>query len=262
MKRGRLFFSLTLLVALNAAPTFADDVAQQLASVVVDRFDDANQRVWNEGQIDSTEDRQWVVVGSKFAAKEGDVQYPRLAYVDSWPDALFGTNPNKLALKSLGVYAKFDRKGFNFYEVYPTKKDATGAVVPYGMPLPGIAKTIDIWVWGQNYNTTFEIHVRDYRGIPYVLKGGSLLFTGWKNVQIPIPSSIPQTQPYLPHYQPLKLTKIVVRTDPEERVDGFYVYFDQFKVLTDMHQNPYDGRTLMDSDFISKYWSSNQTQGK
>jgi hypothetical protein len=58
------------------------------------------------------------------------------------------------------------------------------------------------------------------------------------------------------------LTKIVVRTDPEERVDGFYVYFDQFKVLTDMHQNPYDGRTLMDSDFISKYWSSNQTQGK
>ncbi|MEI8093215.1 MAG: flagellar filament outer layer protein FlaA [Spirochaetales bacterium] len=262
MKRGRLFFSLTLLVALNAAPTFADDVAQQLESIVVDTFDDANQRVWNEGQIEQKEDRQWVVVGSKFATKEGSVQYPRLAYVESWPDALFGTNPNKLPLKSLGVQAKYDRKGFNYYEIYPVKKDASGNLAPYGMPLPGIAKTIDLWVWGSNFRTSLEIHVRDYRGIPFVLDAGSLNFAGWKNIRVEIPSSIPQTQVYLPHYQGLKLTKFVVRTEPTERVDVFFTYIDHLKVLTDMHQNPFDGKPMQDSSFIDKYWSTNQTQGK
>ena len=49
MKRGRLFFSLTLLVALNAAPMFADDVAIQLESIVVDSFDDLGDEFFAEG---------------------------------------------------------------------------------------------------------------------------------------------------------------------------------------------------------------------
>jgi len=258
MKRGRLVLGLTLLLTCYAAPTFADDVAQRLESIVVDTFDDPESRSWIETGVEIKEARQWVVTGSKFATKEGDVQYPIPAYVEgdgSYPDALFGNNPSKLALKSLGVYAKYDRKGYNYYEVYPVKKDDKGNVVPSPLSLPGITKSIDLWVWGSNFKTSIEFHVRDYRGIPYVLSGGSLNYQGWKNIQVNVPSSIPQTQPYLPHYKGLLLTKIVVRTEPTERVDGFFTYFDQLKVLTDMHQNPFDGKSMLNSEFINKYFS-------
>jgi hypothetical protein len=264
MKRGRLVLGLTLLLCFYAAPTFADDVAQRLESIVVDSFDDPAQRTWTENSTPMTEARQWVVTGSKFATKDGNVQYPLLAYVEgdgSYPDALFGNNPNKLPLKSLGIYAKFDRKGYNYYEIFPTKKDDKGNLVPFGMQLPGITKMIDLWVWGSNFKTNLEIHLRDYRGIPYVLAGGSLDFQGWKNIQIQVPTSIPQTQPYLPHYKGLTLTKLVVRTDPTERVDGFYTYFDQLKVLTDMHENPFDGKSMLNPDFINKYFSTTQKAG-
>lgn len=265
MKRGRLVPGLILLLGLHAAPTYADDVAQRLESIVVDSFDDPATRTWVENSTPMSEAREWVVTGSKFATKEGDIQYPRLAVVEgdgTFPEALFGNNPTKLPLKSLGIYAKFDRKGYNYFELYPVKKDDKGNVVPSPIALPGITKVIDLWVWGSNFRTNLELHVRDYRGIPYILNGGSLDFAGWKNVEINVPSSIPQSQPYLPHYKGLQLTKIVVRTEPTERVDGFYIYFDQLKVLTDMHQNPYDGKSLLNSDFINKYFATTQKAGK
>ena len=40
------------------------------------------------------------------------------------------------------------------------------------------------------------------------------------------------------------MTKLVVRTDPEEKVDLFYVYIDQLKVLTDTHVSNFDGENL------------------
>jgi hypothetical protein len=255
MKRGRLVLGLTLLLCYFAAPTYADDVAQRLESIVVDTFDDPEQRTWVENGTEVKDARQWVVTGSKFATKD----YPKQAYVEgpgSYPEALFANNPGNLPLKSLGVYAKFDRQGFNYFEVFPVKADSTGKQVPTAINLPGITKFIDLWVWGSNFQTTLEIHVRDYRGIPYVLNAGTLAFQGWKNLRVAVPTSIPQTQPYVPHYKGLSLTKFVVRTQPKERVDGFFVYFDQLKVLTDMHQSPFDGRNLQSPEVINKYFST------
>ncbi len=257
MKRGRLVLGLTTLLCFHAAPTFADDVAELLESIVVDNFASPDQRTWTESGIQLKDDRQWKVTGSKFVTAD----FPKLAYVDSYPDALRSNYPQSAlvnadgtskvpTVKSLGVYAKFDRKGYNYFELYPVNKD--GASAPYS--LPGITKMIDLWVWGSNYRTTLEIHVRDYRGIPYVHDAGSLNFQGWKNLRIAVPAAIPQTQTYLPTYKGLELTKIVVRTEPTERVDGIYVYFTQLKTLTDMHQNPFDGKTMLNPDFINKYF--------
>jgi hypothetical protein len=104
--------------------------------------------------------------------------------------------------------------------------------------------------------TSLDVHLLDYRGIPFVLHAGSLFFQGWKNIQIPVPSSVPQpiTQISLGHL--LKLTKIVVNIDPTERVDSMYVYIDQLKILTDMQQSPFDGKPLLNTDFINKYFSN------
>jgi hypothetical protein len=60
----------------------------------------------------------------------------------------------------------------------------------------------------------------------------------------------------------LLLTKIVVRTEPTERVDGFFTYFDQLKVLSDVHQSPFDGKPMLSPDFINKYFATTQKEGK
>jgi len=260
MKRGRLVLGLILLLSSYATPTFADDVAQRLESIVVDTFDDPDQRVWLENGVEKKEARTWVVTGSKFSVAE----FPKLSFVEgngSFPEALFAENPNKLPLKSIGVYAKFSRKGYNYFELFPTHKDDKGNVVPAPIQLPGITKMIDLWVWGSNYRTDLEIHVRDFRGIPYIIDGGSLNFQGWKNIRVNVPSTIPQTEEYLPIFHGLLLTKLVVRTQPTERVDGFFTYFDHLKILSDVHQSPFDGRAMLNPDFINKYFSTTQKAG-
>ena len=268
MKRGRLVLGLTTLLCFHAVPTFADDVAERLESIVVDNFADPEQRTWLESGFELKDAREWVVTGSKFAT-DG---FPILRYVDASPDALAGSfsqtamaaanNTSKVPAKSLGVKSKFDRKGYNFFELYPVKKDDKGNLVPAPISLPGITKMIDLWVWGSNFRTTIEVHLRDYRGIPYVLSGGSLNYPGWRNISITVPGSIPQTQPYLPTYQGLSLTKFVIRTEPTERVDEFYTYFTQLKVLSDMHQNPFDGKSLLNPDFINKNFADAKKEGK
>ena len=187
MKRGRLVLGLILLLSSYTAPTFADDVAQRLESIVVDSFDDPDQRVWIENGAEKKDPRTWLVDGSKFKT-DG---YPIVKFVEgdgTYPEQLFGNNPNKLPLKSIGVYAKFDRKGYNYFELYPAKKDDQGNLVPTPIPLPGITKQIDLWVWGSNFRTDLEIHVRDFRGIPYILNGGSLDFQGWRDIKFIVPS--------------------------------------------------------------------------
>ncbi|NNM54791.1 MAG: flagellar filament protein FlaA [Spirochaetales bacterium] len=264
MKEARLLWGLTLLLAWNSAPIWADQVSQRLESITIDTFNDPNQRVWNIDGKEYKENRIWVARGSKFASKIGDIQYPRLTYVPAWPQALFYNNPDHLNIQSLGINGRFDREGYNFIELYPAnpnKKDSYGNPVPAPIQLPGIVKRIDLWVWGSNYRYTLEIHLRDADGIPYVLNVGSLDFAGWKNLQVNVPSYIPQVQRYLPEYKGLTLTDMVVRTDPTERVSNFYVYFKELNILTDMQQTPFDGRDLAQPSVVAKYWSTNQ-QGK
>lgn len=255
MKRGRLILGLVSLLAVVGVPAVADDAAERLESIVIDTFDDPSERVWLESGKEKREQRQWAVTGSKFATKEGDIQYPVKAFPEVWPAALFDRNTDGSTLRSLGVHGKFDRKGFNYVEIYPVKDDGKGNMVPASYRLPGIAKMIDIWVWGSLYNYTLEVHLRDFRGIPHVLEMGSLWYKGWKNLSVKIPTSIPQTQAQIPNYMGMELTKLVVRTAPEERVDNFYVYFDNLKILSDMHQNPFDGRELADPAYVQQIWN-------
>lgn len=252
MKRGRLVLGLTLLLSSFSVPTFADDVAQRLESIVIDTFDDEAQRTWTINGQENKEDRVWIAgTTSKFSVKG----YPKLKFVEgegTFPEALFGSNPGKLPLKSIGVATSFERKGYNDFQIYPAKADGT----PQYIRLPGIVKMIDLWVWGSNYRAQLDVHVLDYRGIPFVLHAGSLNFQGWRNIQIPVPSSVPQPITQISLNNTLRLTKLVVSLDPTEKVDGMYTYFDQIKVLTDMQQTPFDGKPMLNTDFINKYFSN------
>jgi hypothetical protein len=193
----------------------------------------------------------WIVQGSKFATQG----YPQHKIVNGvFPDAVYGRNKENRDLNSLGIWSKFDRKGYNYIEIIPATKDSSGNLVPTTLPIPGKVQRMDLWVWGSNYNYLMDLFLRDYRGIDHVLHLGSLQFIGWKDLSVTVPGSIPQSRRYLPEFQGLELTKIVIWTAPDEKVDDSYIYIDQLTILTDMYQRRFDGEALADPDYVNQLW--------
>jgi len=247
-----------LLLSLVAATAISDENTLRMESAVVDSFDGPGSCVYP----DDGQPVVWNVVGSQFA-HEG---YPKLAYAPhTWPIDLFGRRPdNEDQLQALGVHAKFDRVGYNTIEIVPGEGDGE-SWVPKPIGLPGRVQMIDFWAWGAEYNYTIELRVRDYAGRDYRLvpirmedprAGNSLEFTGWKNMYVEIPGYIRQSYQYVPQFQKLSLTKIIIYTHPEERVDDFYFYLDHMKVLSDFQETYFDGFELTDPDRVQEIWGT------
>ena len=232
-----------LVLLLATASLVAQELTLTYATEVVESFDDPDAQTW-------------IVRGSKFAT-EG---YPKMTYANTWPQTLFGRNWDGEDLRCLGIQAKFDRKGYNYIELIPVKEDADGNYVNDPIKIPGRAKYLDLWVWGSNYDFYLEVHVLDFRGVDHVLPLGSLKYQGWKNLNVTIPSSIPQVDVHLPKYKNVELTKLVVWTRPAERVDDFYIYFDHIKVLTDLFQDRFDGDELIDNHMLDQIWDETSQQ--
>lgn len=236
---------LSLLFFFSAALLVAQVNVANLASVVLDSFDQPDKSFW-------------IAQGSNFVTQG----YPQIGYIRTWPDALFGKNKDNKDLFALGVHGKFDRKGYNFVEIIPAKKDSSGKLVPSTMPIPGKAKAIDLWVWGSNYDFYLDVHVRDFQGVDHVLRLGDLLYAGWRDLSVDIPGSIPQSRRYIPSYQGLEITEFVIWTRPTEKVDDFYVFLDQIKVLTDEMVERFDGDNLADMDTLNQLWTAGAQSGK
>jgi len=193
----------------------------------------------------------WIVQGSRFAAQG----FPEHKLVKAWPEAVYGRNKENKDLYSMGIHSKFDRKGYNYIEIIPAAKDSSGNLVPTTIPIPGKVQRMDLWVWGSNYNYSMDLFLRDYRGIDHVLHLGSLEFMGWRDLAVTIPGSIPQSRRYIPQFQGLELTKLVIWTAPEEKVDDYWVFIDELTILTDLYQMRFDGENLADPDYLNQLWS-------
>lgn len=258
-----LFFAFIFLFGL-AGSVSADTNIEILESRVIESFD--NPENPEEAEWPS---HRWVVIGNKFATKEYDENgnvtktYPETTYVETWPEALFGANKAGRNLKVLGIHGKFDRKGYNVMEVIPVEDedDEEGNPVFKPIKLPGKTKIIDLWVWGANYNYYIEVHIRDYKGIVHVLNLGDLDYTGWRNLSVRIPPTIPQEGGYVTsggYRKELELVKLVIWTRPQERVDDFYIYLDQIKTLTNTFVSRFDGDDLADKDKIESVWEEGE----
>jgi hypothetical protein len=174
--------------------------------------------------------------------------------------ALYGVNRDGKNIKSLGIWGRFDRRGYNWVDVYPivpgSAKDGEGPI-PFEIPIPGRISHLDLWVWGSNLNYYIEVYVRDHQGVVYPLYLGNLGYTGWKNLRTKSPTSIRQSKRSLPRYAGLTFVKFRIWSTPVERVDNFYVYLNQFKVLTDVFESLYDGNELGDPDRVQEFWAKN-----
>lgn len=67
----------------------------------------------------------------------------------------------------LGIKSAFDRKGNNWFEIYPSENDQA-----YEPVFLGTVTQIDFWVWGANYNYSLEVLVRDSEGRVHTLQAG------------------------------------------------------------------------------------------
>ena len=244
MKRGAsLLISLTiLLLFVSTSSLIADEIVQNLESRIVESFDNPDEQ-------------QWYVVASKFIT-EG---YPLTVYASAWPEAIYGANRDNLDLKVLGAQASFDRQGYNYLEFIPVAEDQSGELQPDPIQLVGRVKTLDLWVWGGNYDYYMEAHVRDYVGRVHVLHLGSLKYAGWRNLMVNLPSYIPQSGGYVDtggFNKNLELVKLVLWTKPSENVAGFNIYIDRIKILTDTFVTRFDGDDLANPAKAQEIWAN------
>lgn len=204
-----------------------------------------------------TQVRDWKAKGSRFI-RSG---YPRVAYTDVYPKAIESSIPDdkKSSQRVMGVNAEWSKKGRNYVDIIPCELGTTNYLP---IEFEGAVDSIDLWVWGANYNYYLDVVLEDWHGVSHRLPICTLDFVGWQPKKVRIPHWIPQTVKYLPHSKPLKLTKFVITTFRDERIDSFYVYFDEIKYLTNNYHDPFDGEALIDRDKIAEIWGSDNGSGK
>ncbi|MCL2880531.1 MAG: flagellar filament outer layer protein FlaA [Treponema sp.] len=262
MKHGSFkairFAACLFWVLVPVFSSFGDDNTVQLESLVLENFNGDTAHEWTIGAKTYSYDFAWKLDASKFATKTDDVSYPQMTYVPAWPIAAFGYNRNgDKDIKSLGIHGRFDRRGYNWIDLYPVKGgDGDDADNPVEIPIPGRMRYMDLWVWGSNLDYYMEVYLRDNQGVVHNLRLGNLGFTGWRNLRVNIPTSITQSKRVLPRISGLNFVKFRIWTQPTEKVGDFYIYLKQFKVLTDVFESLFDGDELGDPDYVQELWSN------
>ena len=182
--------------------------------------------------------------------------YPKTGYYEGVPNSLKqlykGTDKE---FKVFGVKTAFNRKGDNWFEVYPTADDK-----PFEIPFVGTVSHLDFWVWGANYNYYLEVMVRDAVGVVHVLKAGSLAFNGWKNIIVNIPGWLQQHSHLRSGPADMTFVGFRIRSDAEEYVDNYVIFFDQIKYTSNSLSNIFDGYELKEVDFGDSEDSSSDSK--
>lgn len=233
------FVNLALLFAL-CVPAFSQPSSKSVETFVIDNFDTEQEWTWN-------------VNASRFIA-EG---YPKYGYFDGMPNSLKPLrrdgDPDP---KVFGVQVAYNRKGDNWFEVYPAQDGE-----PYEVPLIGSVDHFDFWVWGANYLYFLEVLVRDANGRVHVLPAGNLAFNGWKNVVVSIPGWLTQHSRLRSGPETMFFVGFRIRSDSSEFVDDFTIYFDNIKYISNSLSFIYDGYELRDTDFGSAETGSSASSG-
>jgi hypothetical protein len=241
MKQGSFkAVCLVLLAAMAVGSAFGDDITINSESKILESFDGDSSYVWK-------------VAGSKFATKTDEDSWPKSSSIAAFPQALFGLNREEKDLRSLGIWGKFDRQGYNWIDIYPTAADGGDDAGLAAILIPGRIQYMDRWVWGSGLRYTLEAYFRDANGTIHTIPMGTLNFQGWKNLQVRIPPNIPQTK--RGRLMPLEFIKFRVWTPPTEPVGDFYIYFDQLKILTDTFESIFDGNELASPERIQELWN-------
>ena len=249
MKRGLKVLTSLVGLFVIGLPLFAQPSSKSITTFTMEDFDSVGAQDYIcDGESLSWE---WDVESSRFTA-EG---YPRTSYTAGAPNSL--RQLKKGLDKDLTVYGinvAYNRKGDNFFEFFPTREGKK-----FEIPFIGHVDQLDFWVWGQNYDYSIEVLVRDTMGKVQVLPAGKLNFYGWKNVVVNIPGWLEQKSKLNAGPKHMTLVGFRVRTDPEEFVDNFTLFMDEIKYTTNSLSFIYDGYELSEFKFDESSSSSSSS---
>ena len=228
MKKGVVLLGSLILGLAFCVQAVAQPSSKAVETILIDNFD--SEQEWT-----------WKANASRFIT-DG---YPIVKSFEGIPNSLTpyhkDTDPTAMVL---GAKVAYDRKGDNWFELYPSKDDEK-----YEIPFVGTVTQLDFWVWGAHYLYYLEVIVRDAAGVVHVLPAGNLNFNGWRNVIVYVPGNILQHSPMRSGLKNMTLMGFRVRADAKENVDDFTIYLDQIKYTTNSLDNVYDGFSLRYADF-------------
>lgn len=218
MKRVLLFAALVLIAtfsvsAQDAGPDAAaigvDTAQQRLQEISISKFEDAGfWRVYMP--ID-----QGIIESRRFVGGPNDKQpLPE-------EEAIGIATPDEHVL---GVKASFFRRGNSEIFIQPIRP----------LQVPGITKTIQVWVVGRNFNHRLNVIVGDFFGNVNVLNMGTLNFSGWREMTVAVPPTLVQRDFHYNDRMGLQILGFMIEPDLLETFGTYYVYFDGLRVLTDL----------------------------
>ncbi|NNM54790.1 MAG: flagellar filament protein FlaA [Spirochaetales bacterium] len=139
----------------------------------------------------------------------------------------------------LGVKVEFLHRAVTNAEIIPIRP----------IPIPGITKTVSIWVVGRNVNNQLYLIVTDHFGNLAKIYMGSLAFTGWKKLTAAIPPNIRQADPRYNDRQGITVQELQIEFDPSQTYGTYYIYFDDLTAVVDLF-----AENNRDPDDMSDAW--------
>jgi hypothetical protein len=122
------------------------------------------------------------------------------------------------------------------------------------MPIkvPGIAKSVKVWVAGRGYQHWLWLMIRDYYGAKrYLAAMRPLTHKGWRQVIFPIRQNIRQEDYKTTDPKKVGITfdGFLINCDPLESQGTYYIYFDMLTADVDLYFEFHQ-----DEDDMKDYW--------
>lgn len=218
----------TLVLAQETAPapeSLGVDTAQQnLQEISIDRFEDPGF---------------WL---SSIPADRGLVIHRRLNGGPADKEPIPGEAEAGIEVTDenvIGMKVDFYRRGAVSVSLTPVQPIA----------VPGIVKTLSMWVVGRNFQHRLSVVLEDYFGNTVILPMGQLNFSGWKQLTVAVPPTIEQRSAHYHTETGLLVTGLIIDAAIEEAYGTYYVYFDDLRAVTDLF-----GEEARDPDDMVDNW--------
>lgn len=117
------------------------------------------------------------------------------------------------------------------------------------LAIPGITKTISLWVVGRNVKHQLYVIINDQFGNRAKVPLGDMAFSGWKKLTAAVPPNIRQADPRYNNKQGIMITEFLIETDPAETYGSYYFYMDDLRVVTDLF-----AEKNRDADDMVDFW--------
>ena len=221
MKRIILVLMLIFMAAFLYAQSTELDNVTDVKQVPVD----TGRLLLREISIDTFEDpTNWVV---SIPVDKGNTKVLRILGAPGAKEVLRleeqVNNYNPTDRYVLGVRASFYGRTLTTISVKARKE----------IFIPGVAKTLSVWVAGREKAHDISVVLRDMDGVVKTIPMGLLNFTGWRKLEITIPNSINQKD-LNTSLHGLYFIGFKINTHFEDTVGTYYVYFDDMRVVSDV----------------------------